>query len=420
VTAQPPVAGPNPRGTVRDTVSVLLSPNMLPYLAGNVLSGTGMWFQILGQSILIYRLTGSTFLLGVLSFSQFAAVFLLAPWAGSVADRFDRRYVLAASELSAVVITAALTVTAALGGATTWTLIAFALALGVRSAFSSPSAMALVPTLVEARYFSTALALNSVTFNVGRSIGPVLAAVVINSAGTTWSFGVAAAMGLPLAVSVLFVRPLTPHTRPDSRPQLRESIRLVLADKRLTGLLYVIAAVSLCTDPAVTLGPAFVSRALHHRDSLAGLLVGAFGAGGVLAAFTISHRLRGTRTGIATTLALAAAGTAAFSVSPTLGLALVALFATGYGYLTTNVGATSRLQLGVEASQRGRIMALWTICFLGIRPIGSLVDGAIASGAGVRVASFVMSLPAVAGVVAILLVRARGARQVAERASNSA
>jgi MFS family permease len=390
---------------------VLFDRNMFPYLAGNALSGIGAWFQILGMSILIYRLTGSTLLLGVLGFAQLAAVFVLAPWTGSVADRFDRRHVIAVSEFTGVVLLVALTVAAALDVAGTEVLIVFALLLGVRSAYSSPAVMTLVPTLVQERHFSTALALNSVTFNIGRAVGPVLAAAVIATAGTTWSFAIAAALSLALPVCVLLVHPLTPHVRPATRPRLRESMQLVRRDRRLLALLYVIAAVALCTDPAVTLGPAFMSRELHHSDSLSGLLVGAFGVGAVIAAFTVSHRLRGTRTGIAWTLALAGIGCAAFAVAPSLVLALVFLLVLGFGYLSTNVAATSRLQLAVAPEQRGRLMALWTICFLGVRPIGSLVDGTIASAAGVRVATFLMAIPALAAVFAILVVRAQTTRQ---------
>jgi MFS family permease len=338
-------------------------------------------------------------------------VFFLAPWTGSVADRFDRRYVIALSEFAAVAVLIALAVTAALDAAGTPVQIAFALALGVRAAYTTPSQMALVPTLVERRYFATALALNSVTFNLGRSVGPVLAAVVIAGFGTTWSFAIAAVLSLSLPLGVLLVRPLTRPVPPTERPLLRESVRLVLRDRRLAGLLYVIAAVALCTDPAVTLGPAFISKVLHHRDSLAGLLVGAFGAGAVLAAFTITHRLRGTRTSIAATLALAGLGTGAFALAPSLGLALAFLLVMGFGYLSTNVGATSRLQLEVAPEQRGRIMALWTICFLGVRPIGSLVDGSIAAAAGLRVATMLMALPALAAVVAILFGRLQNVRK---------
>jgi MFS family permease len=144
---------------------------MFPYLAGNAMSGIGSWFQLLGMSILIFRLTGSTFLLGVLGFAQLAAVFALAPWSGRVADLHDRRRVFAISETFGAVMLTVLTVVAAAGGVGTTVLILFALILGVRTAFSSPAQMTLVPSLVQPRHLSTALALNSVTYNVGRSIG---------------------------------------------------------------------------------------------------------------------------------------------------------------------------------------------------------------------------------------------------------
>jgi MFS family permease len=384
---------------------------MFPYLAGNAMSGVGSWFQLLGMSVLIFRLTGSTFLLGLLGFASLAAVFVLAPWSGSVADRLDRRYVLAVSEFSAAVMLTVLTVIAALGHATTAVLIVFALLLGVRTAFSSPAQMTLVPSLVEQRHLSTALALNSVTFNFGRSIGPLLAAAVIASLGTTWSFGIAAALALAPALSVLMVRPLTPQIAPTVRPRLRESLGLVRRDSRLAALLFVIAAVAVSTDPAVTLGPAFMEQELHHHDSLAGLLVGALGMGAIIAAFTVSHRLKGTRMSIAATLGLAVFGAAAFAYAPNLGLAMAFLVVLGFGYLSTNVGATSRILTGVAPEQRGRIMALWTICFLGVRPIGSLIDGAIASAAGVRIASAVMALPALFAIAAILFLRAQRARE---------
>jgi MFS family permease len=362
-----------------------------------------MWFLTLAQALLVYRQTGSTFLLGVVGFAQFASVFLLAPWTGSVADRFDRRKVMVICSVAAFAITATLTLIAAAGHATTPLIICFAIGLGTTSAFSTPAMMAFVPELVGTRHLATALALNSVTFNVGRCLGPVLAAVVIDAAGTTWAFGIASCSYLALAGGVLLVQPLIPFVRPVSTPRLRDSLRLVKQDPRIAVLLYVIAAMNLSTDPPATIGPAFMSQALDHRDSLAGLLVGAFGLGAVVCAFTVSHRLRGSRRGIATSLGVAGLGTAAYAFSPTIGFALLFLFVMGFGYLATNTATTTRLQLSVEPGQRGRIMALWSIAFLGVRPIGSLADGAIASVAGVRVASFVMSLPALLGGAAIFV-----------------
>jgi MFS family permease len=384
------------------TLPLLRDRNFLPYLVGNVLSTTGTWFQTLAQTILIYRLTHSTFLVGVVGFSQYAAVFLLAPLTGSVTDRFDRRLVLMTAQVAAFVVTAALTAVTALGHATPAAIIAFAAALGVTNAFTTPAMMAFVPSLVGAGHLSSALALNSVTFNVGRAIGPVLAAVVIETAGPAWAFGINSFSYLALVVALTAVRPLVPQVRPDTRPRLRDSIALVARDRRLAALLFTIAAMNLAVDPAVTLGPAFMHE-LHHSDSLAGLLIGAFGAGAVVVAFTVAHRLTGTRTTLAATLTVTGAGVVGFAVSPALAPALAFLFVMGLGYLATNTAATSRLQLEVEDAQRGRIMTLWSIAFLGARPVGSILDGAIASWAGVRVAAACMALPALAGAALLVL-----------------
>ena len=384
------------------TLPLLRDRNFAPYLVGNMLSTTGTWFQTLAQAILIYRLTHSTFLLGVVGFSQYAAVFVLAPVTGSVTDRFDRRIVLMIAQLAACGITAVLTVITAVGLVTPAAIIVFAALLGIANAFTTPAMMAFVPSLVDSSHLSAALALNSVTFNIGRAIGPVLAAVVIGTAGPAWAFGINSLSYLALVLALTTVRALVPQARPRTRPRLRESIALVARDRRLLALLYTIAAMNIATDPPVTLGPAFMVE-LHRPDSLAGLLIGAFGAGAVVVAFTVAHGLRQTRKTIGATLLVTGAGVVGFSVSPTLAAAMICLFVMGLGYLATNTVATTRLQLEVEDAQRGRIMTLWSVAFLGARPVGSLIDGAIASWAGVRVAAFCMALPALAGAAVFLL-----------------
>jgi MFS family permease len=283
-------------------------------------------------------------------------------------------------------------------------IIVFAAVLGVANAFTTPAMMAFVPSLVDSAHLSGALALNSVTFNIGRAIGPVLAAIVIGTAGPAWAFGINSLSYLALVLALTRVRALVPQARPSTNPRLRESIALVIRDRRLLALLYAIFAMNVATDPPVTLGPAFMDE-LNHPDSLAGLLIGAFGAGAVVVAFTVAHGLARTRKTVGMCLLVTGAGIAGFAVSPNLGLAMLCLFVMGLGYLATNTVATSRLQLEVEDVQRGRIMTLWSIAFLGARPIASIIDGAIAAAAGVRVASFCMALPAFAGAAVFLLWR---------------
>jgi MFS family permease len=159
-----------------------------------------------------------------------------------------------------------------------------------------------------------------------------------------------------------------------------------------------------------TLAPAF-AHAFGRPDTVAGFIIGAFGAGAVTAAFLVAGRVAGSRRRMAGTLALLGFGVIAFSLSPWLPLGFVFLFFAGIGYLASNTSATSRLQLGVGESERGRIMALWGVAFLGLRPVASLVDGAIAATLGVRVAGVILALPALAGAALILLaVGRRGTR----------
>jgi MFS family permease len=155
----------------------------------------------------------------------------------------------------------------------------------------------------------------------------------------------------------------------------------------------VVASVSAGSDPVNTESPA-LAHAFGHTSSWAGTLVGAFGVGAVVAAFVFAGRIGGTRRRMAFTLGVMAAGMVAFAASPWLPLAFVFLAIAGFGYLVSNTSATARLQLSVAEHERGRIMALWSIAFLGLRPVASLTDGAIAGAFGVRAAGIVLALPA--------------------------
>ena len=145
---------------------VLSNRNFWPYFVGNLASNSGTWFQNIAQVLLVYRLTGSPFLVGVVNFSQFAAVLFLAPFAGPAADRFDRRRLVIAMQTSAAVLAASLAAMVALGDPSPFAVIGIALALGVTTAFSTPALHAIVPSLVSRAELPAANALNAVTFNL--------------------------------------------------------------------------------------------------------------------------------------------------------------------------------------------------------------------------------------------------------------
>jgi predicted MFS family arabinose efflux permease len=245
----------------------------------------------------------------------------------------------------------------------------------------------------------TAVALNSMTFNIARVVGPVTAAAVIGAFGLAPAFALNAGSYLVFVGALLLIQPRR-QERPESS-RLRHSLDLLRAEPRLLVALAIVMAVGFASDPINTLAPAFAD-AFAKPDTYSGYIIGVFGAGAVTAAFVLAGR-EPERRRMILTLSLLVGGMCAFSVLPHLALALPCLFAAGFGYLASNTGATSFLQLGVAESQRGRIMTLWSIAFLGLRPLASLIDGAIASAFGVRVAGVALSVPAL--LVAVLLTR---------------
>jgi MFS family permease len=378
---------------------VVRSRNFGPYFVGNAASASGTWFQNLAASILIFRLTHSAFLLGVLNFCQFVPVLVLAPWAGGVADRFDRRRLLLVMQTLAACLSATLAGLAWGGLASVWVVIGFSGCMGVTTAFSNPAQTALIGSLVPREDLPQAIALNSMTFNLARAIGPASAAGVIAAFGTPPAFALNALSYLLLVGALLVVHP-TPLARA-RRASLRESLALVRADRRLAAYLAIVMTVSFASDPVNTEGPA-LAHAFGYSDAWSGAIVGFFGAGAVCAALLVAGRVAGSRRRMAVTVGLLGAGIAAVGATPWLPLAFLVLAVAGFGYLSSNTSATARLQLAVAENQRGRIMALWSIAFLGVRPIASICDGALSGAFGVRPAAAVMALPALlaAGVLA--------------------
>jgi len=321
-----------------------------------------------------------------------------------MADRFDRRRLVLVTQIVAAALSAVLAILAWQDAATAAVVIAFSLALGVTSAFSAPASQALIVQLVEKDDVPQAVALNSMTYNLARALGPASAAAVIKLAGIPPAFALNALSYLVLVAALFMVKPRDQER--DRHASLRDGFRLLQRQPMLGAYLLIVMAVGFASDPINTLAPAFAEE-FGHADTMAGVIIGVFGAGAVTAAIVVAGRVAGSRRRMAVTLTVLSLGVAIFSVTPWLALAFVPLFFGGFGYLASNTAATTRLQLGVAESQRGRIMALWSIAFLGMRPLASLVDGAVADAFGVRTAGVVLALPALAGAAAIFVLERR-------------
>ncbi len=389
---------------------LILHRNFGPYFVGNAASASGTWFQNLAASLYVFEHTHSPFLLGVLQFGNFVPVLLLAPWGGSAADRFDRKRLLLITQVVATAVSGALAALTWEGHVSVPLVMACAVCLGVCSAFSAPASQALIGDLVPREDLQSAVALNSLTYNLARAVGPALAGLSVDTLGYAPSFAINAASYLLLVLGLAVVTPRARQLASRGQARLRESLRIAREQPRLLAFLLIVTAVGFASDPVNTESPAFAHAfgfGHNHLRLWSGVIVGAFGAGAITAALLLAGRVAGSRNRMMITLCVLVAGVVGFSLSPSIWVGFAFLAVGGFGYLASNTSATSQLMLGVEDHQRGRIMALWSVAFLGLRPVASLTDGAIAGAFGVRAAGVVLTVPALAGAAAIYFLRAR-------------
>src|SRR2546421_6630999 len=386
------------------SLRILRERNFALYFVGNLASNCGTWFQVIAQSLLVYRLTASTFLVGLTNFAMFVGVIILAPWAGPAADRFDRRALLILTQVGAALVSAALALLIGVGWGTVPIVIGLALLLGFTTAFATPAMQAIVPALVLREDLGAAVAMNSVTFNLSRAIGGPLGALVVAQLGVALAIGLNAISYVILIVMLALVK-LDPQQRraprTAERPRLRASVKMVWKTPHLALLLGAVMAASLAMDPITTVTPEFSKRIFHRADVLTGYLIGAFGLGAVIASVFPIHRPRDRTIGVL--FAVFGVGMVAFALTPGLAPAFVALGVAGDGYLAGQKRAPTHLQIAGGEHRRGRVGALGGVRVLGSRAFASVLDGGIASLAGPRVATMVMALPAF--VVALLLFR---------------
>lgn len=377
---------------------LLTSRNFGPYFLAGLVSNCGTWVHNVAQAVLMYRLTESAFLVGVVNFSQFAAVVLLASLTGNAADRFDRRRLLIATQAAAFLVTLGLAVTVALDAATPLLLVVFAFGIGVTVAFAHPAQQALLPALVPKADLAAAVALNSVTFTMARALGALGAAVLIARSEIAVTFALNSLTYVVMIGGLLVIRPLRGGPAQGGRTQLRETARTVGRDPAFAALFLVLVAAAVTVDPVSTLAPAFAQRIYGAPDALAGYLVGAFGAGAALAAAFVTRRATVSFRWLAATLVLMIAGMLGFSLSTSPVLGCIFLAIAGFGFLAGVTAATTMIHLRAEDGQRGRLMSLRSVAFIGPRPLASLADGALAETVGLRAATVGMSVPAVLAV----------------------
>lgn len=358
------------------------------YFLGNLVSNIGSWFQDIAAAILIFQLTGSAVMVGGVAIAGFATSLVLAPVGGQLADRFDRRKLLIVTHVVQMLAASTLAIGVAVGTAEVWAIFAVGGVLGIGRAINTPTLHAILPSLVAVADLAPASALQAVTFNLARAVGPLLGALVVTHGGGAAAFAVnAASFGVfAVLLTTIRVRPFDPAPG-EGGGGILAGVRHVQARPRLLMLLVATAVIGMATDPVLTLGPSFAA-AYDQPPAYAGWLVSAFGAGSIAGAPLIGviRRAIGREWTGVFGLAGAGAGLAVLGIVQSPIAALIGAGIAGFFFITGSTDLTTSLQELLHDSVRGRVMALWTMAFLGSRPLAALLDGTIADVASPWVA----------------------------------
>ncbi len=391
-----------------ETFRSLRERNFRIYFSGQVISLIGTWVQQVAVSWLTYSVTGSPFLLGLISFAGQLPMLVLAPWGGSLADRFPRRSILLLTQWVEMAVASGLALIAVFGHFNAWILAACALALGCAGAIEMPTRQAFLPELLEdRRLMGNAIALNSMVFNGARLVGPALAAGLLALTGTAACF-IVNALSFVAAIYSLSCLHL-PGQPMHARPRAGGAADWLRHSPPARWLLLSAAITSLCLSPFMTLMPVYARDVFHGGPATLGLLMGASGCGALLSALLLATRRHPHGLEIVLVLALFAIAiiAALFADNRQLPVAVVLSLLSGTAFITIVTSCNTLLQSIVPDALRGRVMALYSMAFLGMMPLGSLLSGSLAHRYG---GSAAFSAAACGALVMGLLLLQRGRR----------
>ena len=353
------------------------------------ISNIGSWMQTVAQGWLVYRLTDSPFLLGFVGFASSApAVFLMLP-GGVIADHFDRKRVVAFSQIAQAGCALFLAVMIALHRVTVWQIIGAAVVVGIAQSFSAPAFQAMIIDLLEDRTrLPNAIAMNSLQFNSSRVIGPLIAGATLSAWGAGWSFLLNALSFFPLVWVLMRTKnrqvPLEGSLGIANR--LAEGFRFVRSDRIVMLLLGVVAAMSLFSYPIVNLMPVVARAAFADEAAGLGYLMAAIGVGALGAALVLSMKTPGEKRSlllITGSLFVNGAALAAVGAFRSGAAILTLLFVYGASTIAGTALCNTTIQRRVPDSIRGRVLSMYTFSFFAAIPFGNLAAGLAAEKRGI-------------------------------------
>ena len=382
---QPP---PQPPDEKPKLLRALGARNYRLFFSGQSVSLIGTWITRIATSWLVYRLTGSEFLLGVVSFFGQIPTLVLAPFAGVLVDRHDRHRILVATQVLSMLQSLALAILAFTGVITVTHVLLLQLAQGMINAFDTPARQSFVVDMIEDRaHLPNAIALNSSMVNGSRIIGPSIGGVLIAAFGEGWCFMIDAISYVAVIVSLLAMRVQHQARRRGTTSavdEFRHGFRYVAGSPPIWSALLLLSIVATMGMPYTVLMPAIASRVLHGGPHTLGFLMTAAGFGALVGALYLASR--STVLGLGRVMVLATltfgASLIAFALSRQLWLSLLVLPIVGGGMMIETASTNTIIQTIVDEELRGRVMAFYTMAFMGTAPIGSLFAGALAARIG--------------------------------------
>lgn len=362
--------------------------NFRLFFAGQSIAVIGTWIHTVAMSWMVYRLSGSALLLGLVGFASLAPILVFSPLAGLVADRVDRRKLLIQTQVAAAVHALAMAALAAADLLGVWHVILLAGVLGVIQAWDTPLRQSFVPEMVPAREdLPSAVAFGAFMQQCGRLVGPTIAGLLLIAWGESLCFLVNGLSKLAVIAAVFVIqvaaRPRS-RTRPRILSELIEGQRYAWRTLPVRVLLTLMAIVSFMIAPYQALMPIFAAEIYRGGADTLGYLMGAAGIGGGTAVLVLAARkeVRGLARIIMGAAIVAGLALIAFAVCERLWLAFLLLMVIGAGMLVVVTGTSTILQIIVEDEKRGRVMSLFTMSFMGTVPVGSLAAGAVADRIG--------------------------------------
>jgi MFS family permease len=375
------------------TLRALRYRNFQLFFSGQLISLIGTWMQNVAQAWLVYRITGSSVQLGLVSFSGQIPVFLLSPLGGIVADRFRRHRVVIGTQAASMALALVLSGLTLTGVVQIWHVFVLSALLGVVNSFDIPARQAFIVDMVGREDLINAIALNSSMFNASRVVGPAIAGILVATIGEGWCFFANGVSYIAVIVGLLLmhVEAHKPVKQPGSPlADVIEGFRFVISNAPIHHLLMLLGILSLTGMPYAVLMPIFADKILHGGAKGLGILMGVSGVGALAGALTLATRrsVRGLGKWVAISAAAFGASLVAFGFSRSFGLSCAMLLPVGFAGMVEMGSSNTLIQTMSPDHLRGRVMSVYSMMFMGMAPIGALWAGVGAGrwGAPVTVA----------------------------------